>query len=242
MSAPFDAESARFLNDMTDVFRISSSDLTNRSFIEFMCDFKKSITMSTGAASLAEIAEAVSWIEAKGNPLVLLHCVLNYPTTDENAALGTILTLVRHSPQHVIGYSDHTLLNNMKVLEVTALFGAQILEEHFNHDKTLSGNDHYHAMDYKDLQLFRQNFERTLSMIGEMRIGVLISKKPARQNACRSLVANHNIPVGKIIDKDDLMWKRPVGGISPRHYYEVLGMATRAGIEEGTVLQWAHLE
>ena len=53
--------------------------------------------MSTGAASLAEIAEAVSWIEAKGNPLALLHCVLNYPTMDENAALGMIPALVRHS-------------------------------------------------------------------------------------------------------------------------------------------------
>lgn len=167
----------------------------------------------------------MSWIEAKGNPLALLHCVLNYPTMDENAALGMIPALVRHFPQHVIGYSDHTLPNDMKVLEVAALLGAQILEKHFSHDKTLPGNDHYHAMDYKDLQLFRQNFERTLSMIGEMRIEALASEEPARQNARRSLVANRNIPAGKIIDKDDLTWKRPAGGISPRHYYEVLGMA-----------------
>ena len=121
MSTPFDVESAKFLNDMMDVFKISSSDLTNRPFIEFMCDFKKPIIMSTGAASLAEIAEAVSWIEAKGNPLALLHCVLNYPTMDENAALGMIPALVRHFPQHVIGYSDHTLPNDMKVLEVATL-------------------------------------------------------------------------------------------------------------------------
>ena len=162
MSTPFDVESAKFLNDMMDVFKISSSDLTNRPFIEFMCDFKKPIIMSTGAASLAEIAEAVSWIEAKGNPLALLHCVLNYPTMDENAALGMIPALVRHFPQHVIGYSDHTLPNDMKVLEVAALLGAQILEKHFSHDKTLPGNDHYHAMDYKDLQLFRQNLSLVL--------------------------------------------------------------------------------
>ena len=94
----------------------------------------------------------------------------------------------------------------------------------------------------KSLQLFRQNFERTLSMIGEMRIEALASEEPARQNARRSRVPNRNIPAGKIIDKDDLTWKRPAGGISPRHYYEVLGMAARADIEEDTVLQWAHLE
>mgnify|MGYP002241156629 FL=1 len=32
MSTPFDVESAKFLNDMMDVFKISSSDLTNRPF------------------------------------------------------------------------------------------------------------------------------------------------------------------------------------------------------------------
>ena len=69
MSTPFDVESARFLNDMMDVFKISSSDITNRPFIEFMCGFNKPIILSTGASGLAEIAEAVSWIEAKGNPL-----------------------------------------------------------------------------------------------------------------------------------------------------------------------------
>ena len=32
-------------------------------------------------------------LEKKGNKLALLHCVLNYPTPDENANLGMILDL-----------------------------------------------------------------------------------------------------------------------------------------------------
>ena len=90
--------------------------------------------------------------------------------------------------------------------------------------------------------MFRKNFERTLSMIGEMKIEALASEDPARRNARRSLVANRDIPAGKVIDKDDLTWKRPAGGISPRNYYDVLGMVARADIEEDTVLQWSHLE
>ena len=43
MSTPFDVESAKFLNDMMDVFKISSSDITNKPFIEFICDFGKPI-------------------------------------------------------------------------------------------------------------------------------------------------------------------------------------------------------
>lgn len=241
MSTPFDVASATFLNDLMDVFKISSSDITNRPFIEFLCGFKKPIVLSTGASKLSEIADAVDWITACGNPLALLHCVLNYPTKDENAALGMIPALIRHFPDHVIGYSDHTLPNDMKVLEVATLLGARILEKHFTHDKTLPGNDHYHAMDKDDLRHFRQSLDRILSMIGERKVKALDAEEPARQNARRSLVAARDIPAGKVLDKADLTWKRPASGISPSRYYEVLGMTARVAIQEDTILQWSHL-
>lgn len=241
LSTPFDVTSAIFLNDMMDVFKISSSDITNRPFIEFMCDFGKPILLSTGASHLWEVAEAVGWVAAKGNPLALLHCVLNYPTADHNAALGMIPALAAHFPQHVIGYSDHTLPADMKVCEVATLLGARIIEKHFTFDKTLPGNDHYHAMDHHDLRLFFDNMQRTLSMIGPVAVTTLADEEPARRNARRSLVAARHIPAGKIIEKDDLTWKRPAGGISPRHYYEILGMPARVDISEDTVLKWKHV-
>lgn len=242
MSTPFDVESAKFLNDMMDVYKISSSDITNKPFIEFLCGFGKPIILSTGAAHLHEIAEAVEWIEAKGNPLALLHCVLNYPTDDVNAALGMIPALRQHFPQHVIGYSDHTLPRDMKVLEVATLLGARILEKHFTHDKTLPGNDHYHAMDKDDLARFNASLDRILPMVGPFTISALESEAPARRNARRSLVAARPIAAGAVITRDDLTWKRPAHGVSPREIDAVLGKRARADIAEDTVLQWSHLE
>lgn len=241
MSTPFDVESAIFLNDLMDVYKISSSDITNKPFIEFLCGFNKPILMSTGAAHLYEIAEAVSWIEAKGNALALLHCVLNYPTMDENAALGMIPALCKAFPQYVIGYSDHTLPKDMQILQVATMLGARILEKHFTHDKTLPGNDHYHAMDKEDLKLFRRNMTRMLDAVGPLAITALASEAPARRNARRSLVAARAIAAGTVITKEDLTWKRPAHGISPRNFDEVLGMTARADIAEDTVLQWKHL-
>ena len=79
-------------------------------------------------------------------------------------------------------------------------------------------------------------------MIGEMRIEALASEEPARQNARRSLVANRNIPPGRSSTRTTSRGSVPLAASDPRHYYEVLGMAARADIEEDTVLQWAHLE
>ena len=241
MSTPFDIESAMFLNEMMDVFKISSSDITNKPFIKFLCDFEKPIILSTGASSLEEIKEAVSWIEEKGNPLSLLHCVLNYPTPDKSANLGMIMDLKEQFPDKIIGYSDHTLPNDMKVCELATMMGSAIIEKHFTHDKTLPGNDHYHAMDKEDLKTFNQNLDRLFELLGEAEKRSLPSEDSARQNARRSLVARRHISAGKRIQPEDITWKRPATGISPREIDKIVNSKTSKDIPEDTILQWSDI-
>lgn len=238
LSTPFDVESANFLNEMMDVFKISSSDITNKPFIEHLCDFGKPIILSTGASHLYEIQEAVGWIDAKQVPLSLLHCVLNYPTEDRNAHLGMIKDLQRRYPDNSIGYSDHTLPNDMQVLEMATLLGATILEKHFTHDKTLPGNDHYHAMDKEDLRVFYRRLDRMFEILGEQQKLPLQTETPARNNARRSLVAAKEIPEGTVVTRDHLTWKRPAHGISPREIESVLGKKAAQTISEDAVMQW----
>lgn len=239
MSTPFDLESADFLNNMMDVYKISSSDITNKPFIEYMCKFNKPMILSTGASSLHEIQEAVSWIEKFGNPLALLHCVLNYPTPDKNANLGMILDLKAKFPDKIIGYSDHTLPKDMKVCEMATMLGSVIIEKHFTHDKTLPGNDHYHAMDKEDLTLFRKNLERTFEILGSFKVAALEDETPARNNARRSLVALRDIPKGKVIEKEDLTFKRPAHGVSPKFIDEVVGKVALIDIKDDDVIKWS---
>ncbi len=238
MSTPFDIESADFLNELMDVFKISSSDLTNKPFIEYLCQFGKPIILSTGASHLYEIQEAVSWIEKHGNPLALLHCVLNYPTPDENANLGMILGLQKAFPDKIIGYSDHTLPKDMKVCEVATLLGSVIIEKHFTHDKRLPGNDHYHAMDKEDLKHFRKNLEKTFALLGHFAVEALEEEASARHNARRSLVAARDISAGKVLEEADLTFKRPAHGISPRFIDEVVGRVADRDIKDDDVMQW----
>jgi sialic acid synthase SpsE len=238
MSTPFDVESANFLNDLMDVFKVSSSDITNKPFIECICDFGKPIILSTGASYLHEVQEAVEWIDNKKVPVALLHCILNYPTLDENANLGMIIDLQKKFSDKMIGYSDHTLPNDMKVLEMATLLGAVILEKHFTHDKTLPGNDHYHAMDKQDLKQFHNNMERTYKILGKQYKQPLVTEELARNNARRSLVAKKDIPKGKITEESDITFKRPAHGISPKFIGGIVGKKAIESIEEDTVVQW----
>lgn len=237
MSTPFDVESAAFLNDLMPVFKISSSDLNNKPFIDILCSYGKPIILSTGAAWMWEVEQSVGWIQAHGNSLALLQCVLNYPTADEKANLAVISELARKFPGLLIGYSDHTLPKNMKTLEVAALLGAKIIEKHFTHDKTLPGNDHYHAMDKEDLKILQARMETLGVLLGGQHKKPLPSENTSRRNARRSLVAARNIPAGKIIEPEDITWKRPAHGIDPREFENLLGSITLCDIAEDTLLQ-----
>jgi sialic acid synthase SpsE len=242
LSTPFDIESATFLNDLMPAFKISSSDITNLQFIEYQCSFNKPIILSTGASYLWEIQEAVEVVEKHGNPLILLHCVLNYPTPNKNAHLGMIQGLKKHFPQHIIGYSDHTLPQEMEVVYAATLLGAAVIEKHFTFDKTLPGNDHYHAMDKEDLKLFWKKWNFVEELLGLFKVTALPDEEPARKNARRSLVAARNIPKGKVIDEQDLTWKRPAHGISAKYYYDLIGKKALVDIQEDTVLKWHMFE
>ncbi len=238
MSTPFDIESAAFLNDLMNVFKISSSDITNKPFIEHICKFNKPIILSTGASYIFEIEEAVQWIDKHNIPLAILHCILNYPTDDKNANLGMILDLKRKFPDKIIGYSDHTLPKDMKNLEIAALFGATIIEKHFTFDKSLPGNDHYHSMDKEDLKIFIKKLNRDFEIIGSFKKIPLSSEEISRRNARRSLVAKRFIPKGKMIEFDDLTWKRPAFGISPKFIDDVIDKKTIRDIKQDEIVYW----
>ena len=84
MSTPFDIEAVNFLNPFLNVFKISSSDITNFPLIDEIRKKKKPIILSTGASNLAEIRDALKLISKSVKKVVLMHCILNYPTKDEN--------------------------------------------------------------------------------------------------------------------------------------------------------------
>ena len=235
MSTPFDLESANFLSDLVDVFKISSSDITNKPFIKNIAAYGKPVILSTGASSSDEISEALKWIGLGKLPVAILHCVLNYPTLDGDSNLGMILGLRKQFPNVIVGYSDHTMPGDMKNLEIATLLGAQIIEKHFTHDKTLQGNDHYHAMDKNDLRAFFTRINDLQAIIGQEEKQILeIEKLDAR----RSLVARCRITRGSSVSETDLTWKRPAHGVSPKYIDDVVGCIAAVTIEEDDIITW----
>lgn len=242
-STPFDYASADYLEPMVDFYKISSSDLTNLPFIKHIGKKGKPVFLSTGAAYLSEIDEAVRVLREAGcQDLVLLHCVLSYPTKPEDANLRMIETLKRVFPDMRVGFSDHVVPDEaMTTLSTAYLLGAEVLEKHFTLDKKLPGNDHYHAGDPRDFQKAITNFRKINTLLGNGEKTVLDCERVSRREARRSLVLTRDMRAGEVIREIDVMAKRPGTGISPKYMDVVIGKQIKIDLGEDSVLTWDFL-
>lgn len=244
LSTPFDDAAIEFLDPLVPFFKIASADLTNLPFLRKIAAKGKPVVLSTGASTLGEVDVAMATLESAGcQQIALLHCILNYPTDNANAHLRMIEGLMRAYPSCIIGYSDHTLPDAAMTSLVTAhLLGAAIIEKHFTHDKTLPGNDHYHAMDRDDLARFVAAVDRIHVLLGDTdHKAPITSEAPARMNARRSIVLVRDMAAGETLSAADLTYKRPGTGVSPLHWDEVLGRRVAVALPADHVLQWQDL-
>jgi len=244
ISTAFDSNAVNYLEPIIPFYKIASADITNKPILRQIASKNKPIVLSTGASNLSEIKEAISIIESNGcKEYALLHCVLNYPSSYENANLNMIKGLKDEFPNQIIGYSDHTVPDeNMMIVTSAWIKGAQIIEKHFTDDKKQQGNDHYHAMDINDLKTLRKNIEFLKKTDGNRKKTDLESEDIARKNARRSIVALKDINSGSYICEELITCKRPNYGISPMHWDDIIGRKTIRKIDEDKPLQWDDFE
>ncbi len=244
LSTPFDVAAVELLDPLVSFFKVASADLTNVPFLRHVGAKGKPVVLSTGASTLAEIDTAIEIVTQAGcTDIVLLHCVLNYPTEDANAHLRMITGLKRAYPDRLVGYSDHTVPDDaMTALVVAHLLGAVVIEKHFTHDKALPGNDHYHAMDVADLTGFTSLIDRIHTLLGPSdRKAPIATEAAARLNARRSIVLARDVPSGHRLEARDFTYKRPGVGIGPEHWDAIIGRLTARALHADEILYWDSL-
>lgn len=239
MSTPFDSHSADYLDKYMEVYKISSSDISNIPLLSQVAKKNKPVIMSTGAADLKEIVRAVDLIKSKNNnKITLLHCVLEYPTPYPHANLKKICALKELYPDMIIGYSDHTKPDNhMDVIKTAFLLGAQVIEKHFTLDKSIKKkNDHFHSMDCIDLKKIKDGLELIKEIQGSSELKCLESEKETKLSVRRSAVSICEIKKGTILNESMIIYKRPGNGLSPEQAQKIIGKKAKYDIMKDLLL------
>lgn len=140
-ATPFDIQSLYELESLgMPFYKIQSGDVPNLYLINAVCETKKPIILSTGAATCWEIERATDLMKYKKVDFALLHCTSLYPTRAEDVAIRVIKKLRKNYPDRIIGYSSHY----DGILAAVAAYceGARIIEHHFTRSHTQKGTDH----------------------------------------------------------------------------------------------------
>jgi len=243
LSTPFSAATADFLNDIgMRAFKVASSDMMTLPYLRHIARYNKPIILSTGAAEMEEVKEAVRAIEEEGNDkIIILQCTLCYPTKDEDANLRIMQTFKETFPFKTIGLSDHTLGSQSSI--IACAMGAQVIEKHFTIDKTLGESaDHWLSVDPKELKEIVDGCRKVEALRGSKDKVVFASEGETRIYDKRSIVTARDIQAGEVITEDMLTYKRPGTGIAPKKLKMVLGKTAKEPINNDTILQWTHFQ
>ena len=169
--------------------------------------------LSTGMATLAEIAAAVdAFRQAGGSDLILLHCTSSYPTPPEDANLRKIPTLAS-AFGCPIGFSDHT--EGVTAALGALALGACMLEKHFTLDRNLPGPDHRFSADPAEFAALTHAVRRLEEQLGQSAIGPTASEQLGRAAFRISCAAARDLAAGERLTARDILFLRPGSGIPP---------------------------
>lgn len=241
ISTPYDVDSAKFLKELgVEVFKTASADLVDLPLQEYLARNADYSLVSVGMATLGEVEDAVNIHREYGNEnVVLLHCVANYPCSDESLNLRVLQTLQR-TFGFKIGYSDHSVGPAAACL--SAALGAQVFEKHFTIDRSLPGPDHKASVTPDEFKELVDQIRRTERMLGSSVKRCQAEEQQMAQVSRKSIVTNCALAAGTVVTRQHLTTKRPGTGIPAARFPEVIGKTTRCALAPDHVISHSDLE
>ena len=235
-STPFSNKEVDLLSEIgVNFYKVASMDINNVGLLSYIAKKQKPILLSTGMATITEVAAAVDIIEKAGNEkIIILHCISIYPPDYIDIHLNNI-KMFQKTFKYPVGFSDHTIGTAIPLASVA--LGACVIEKHFTLDKDLAGWDHQISADPTELKHIVRESKNVQRALGNLYRTVSDAEKSKILKFRRSVVVNKALTKGSIIQTNDLEVKRPGTGIPADKIYDLVGRELLIDIKEDQLLQ-----
>lgn len=240
LSAPFDTERLQLLLDLDVPFiKIASGDLTYTPLLQAVAQSEKPIVLSTGIATLEEVAAAISVLKHAGaQDIALLHCVSLYPPEFSEMNLRALATMQAEFGLPV-GLSDHTP-GLAAVLGAVAL-GANVIEKHVTDSRALPGPDHPYALEFDEFQQMVNEIRNLEAALGDGIKKPSERELPEKVGARRAAYAHGAISQGAPLTPDNISLVRHAypEGIAADAVDRLWQSVAAHEISDGALITWA---
>ena len=236
-STPYCNAEVDYLIEKCEVpfIKVASMDINNLEFLKYIANSKSAVILSTGMSTFDEVSRAVGIFEEAGSEnLTILHCTSVYPSPHSIINLNNVRRLQEMFPKYQIGYSDHTLGNDVPIASVA--MGCTVIEKHFTLDSTKIGMDNQMATEVDDFEQLILSIKKVYESMGNYDRSLCDEEISMKKIMRRSLVAKVDIIEGEFITADMLTAKRPPSGISPDKVFDVVGKIAVKTIQKDRIL------
>lgn len=241
LSTPCDIDSFDMLMKLgVKAVKISSEDLINIRFIEYVAKSNITTILSTGMADEKEISIALDIFKKhKNNKVILLHCTSVYPVQTNEVNLNR-MKAIADKFNILTGFSDHT---DKSLAAIGAIYmNAVIIEKHFTLSKKLKGPDHSFSIEPTELKQLIENIRYSEKIKGKYSIEPTATEKKMRLKFRRSIVASKNLEKGDFLKFDDINFKRPGNGLKPYEQDKILGKKLLTSIPKDKQILPKHIK
>lgn len=240
VSTPYDRDSVGLLADLeVSRIKIASADIINKPLLKKAGRSGREVILSTGMASVEEMAQAVDWVrEAGAEDIALLHCVSAYPTDPEDLNLRFMESLdgIFDLP---VGFSDHTLGLVAPLAAVAR--GARIVEKHITLDKSMEGPDHEASIEPEELGRLVSEIRECERSLGRPHNPLTDEERSNAKRMRPSLHAACNLNSGDKLTSEAVAVVRPADGLPPRFLDQIKGASLRRDLDTGEAITWKDL-
>ena len=235
-STPFDDTAVELLEGLdAPAYKIASFEAVDLPLIRRVARAGKPMIISTGLASLDEMAEALAAARDGGcQDVALLHCVSSYPAPVEEANVRTVPDLSKRFDV-ITGLSDHTPGSAASVAAVA--LGACIIEKHFTLARSDGGPDAAFSLEPAEFKALVSDCHAAWAALGSPNYSTLGSEAAAAGHR-RSLYVVADVAAGEAITAANVRSIRPGYGLAPKHLPEVIGRRAARCLKRGERLSW----
>jgi N-acetylneuraminate synthase len=233
-SSPFDPTAVEFLEGLeVPAYKIASSEIVDLPLIRLAARTGKPLIISTGMASVGEIAAAVDAAHSTGNrQVMLLSCTVSYPADPASSNLRGI-PVMREAFGVPVGLSDHTMGIGAAVASVA--FGSVLVEKHVTMSR--EEGDSAFSLEPDELAALVRETKVAWQALGEPRIGAREAEREGLRFR-RSLFVVEDVKAGDPVTATNVRSIRPANGLSPDDFALVESKRFTRDVERGTPMSW----